>query len=308
MIEYIAVTNVGKNVRTELPLSNPYETGIAVINVDGLGPSAGTINVTDIAGGDGSVFNSSRLQTKNITLTLEFLHPNKLKKSIEEVRLFTYELFPVKKPIEFEVKTSNRHAKIFGYVESNDPSIFSRSESTEISIICPDPYFYAIDENGSFVEQFDSTKGGFTFAFSNPQGRSELKFSEIISKEEKVISYSGDIPSGLVITVDVHGDVEMLRIAKTNTAEFISIDTSLFNRYGKGKLVSGDKLIINTNNRNKKVKLYRGGKEYNVLHTMSMDSSWINVTPGRNIFAYSTLTGIENLEITLDYNIMYEGV
>ena len=84
---------------------------------------------------DGSIFASARATERNIVLTLILLPIP----SIESVRQKTYSFFPIKKAVTLLVETDNRLVETTGYVESNEPNIFSQQESTQISIICPDP-------------------------------------------------------------------------------------------------------------------------------------------------------------------------
>ena len=138
MINFVEVTNyLGESF--VLRLKDPAKSGFFIRSIDGLGPAKANVNMTDIATIDGSRFNSARLQTRNIVLDIGFLpiHP------IENLRQFTYKMFPVKKNVRLVIGTDNRVLQTEGYVESNEPDIFSKDEGAQISIICPDPNLYA---------------------------------------------------------------------------------------------------------------------------------------------------------------------
>lgn len=69
MIKSITVRNyLGKEIYLEL--TRPDKTGLIVTSVEGLGPAKATINVIDISTNDGGVFNSSRLDKRNIVMKL----------------------------------------------------------------------------------------------------------------------------------------------------------------------------------------------------------------------------------------------
>ena len=75
MIKAITVTNyLGDSIR--LDLARPEESGFAVKSITGLGPGKADINTTEISTNDGSLFNSSRLSSRNIVITLGFLWKN----------------------------------------------------------------------------------------------------------------------------------------------------------------------------------------------------------------------------------------
>lgn len=142
MIYKVIVTNhIGESL--ELELARPEKSGLAVTSIEGIGPSDASINTTDLATTDGSLFNTARLQKRNIVIDIRYLNA----KTIEEARLLSYKYFPIKRNITLEFVTENRDVKIEGYVEKNEPDIFSDEVSTRLSIICPDPYFYDVIGN-----------------------------------------------------------------------------------------------------------------------------------------------------------------
>ena len=91
---------------------------------------------------DGAIFNSSRATFRNIVFSIYFVDIP----TIEDARLASYRWFSLKQKIKIIVKTDYRECECIGYVESNEPNIFSKREKTTISIICPDPYLYSITE------------------------------------------------------------------------------------------------------------------------------------------------------------------
>ena len=72
MIRSIAAISYADE-RLELTLNDPYEDGIAVLNVDGIGPAKATIHTSSIASNDGDAFNGARVGGRNISLTLGLL-------------------------------------------------------------------------------------------------------------------------------------------------------------------------------------------------------------------------------------------
>ena len=65
------------------------------------------------------------------------------------------------------IETDNRQAEIEGYVESNDPAIFSKDEGSDISIVCPNPFFYSAGKDGINTTIFYGVEALFEFPFSN---------------------------------------------------------------------------------------------------------------------------------------------
>lgn len=140
MIKSVTVTNPsGESLVLEL--KRPDLSGFKVVSITGLGPTDATINFSDLGSGDGSMYNSSRVGTRNIVLTLAFME----NPTIEVTRQLSYKYFPTKKLIKIDVETDNRTVTTYGYVERNEPNIFSSEETTQISIVCANPYFTDIN-------------------------------------------------------------------------------------------------------------------------------------------------------------------
>ena len=162
MIKSVTVTNA-KGESLLISLSDPWASGFAISGISGLGPVKANISVTSYASRDGAVFNSARVDTRNIVLGMIFV--SRGNDSVETIRQRTYQYFPVKERVTLRFVTDNREAAIDGYVESNEPDIFNRRESTQISVICPDPYFY--DSSTSQKVSFLAKVGAFHFPFAN---------------------------------------------------------------------------------------------------------------------------------------------
>lgn len=159
MLKSVTVINF-KGDKLLLDLFNPWSSGIIIQNIDGIGPGQADINTTDMATGDGAWYNSSRLQTRNITMTLKPIRDP----MVETNRHKIYRYFPVKTKVSLQFITDERDLTVEGYVENCEPTIFSQSETLAISILCPDPYFYA---NSVSEEAFSGIRSGFEFPFSS---------------------------------------------------------------------------------------------------------------------------------------------
>ena len=175
------INNLGQ--RKEIDLGAPETSGLWIKSIKGIGPGKATINVTDLATSDGGIYNSSRSETRNITMTIGFvewytgLGTTRITHTVEEVRRDLYKWFAKKRPIDFiinleqlvkisdtEYYTKRINLGASGYVESNEPDIFNKQETAAISIICPDPNMYLYDDLGRIMSDsidFSATNDGF---------------------------------------------------------------------------------------------------------------------------------------------------
>lgn len=304
MIKSITITNY-LNESLTIDMRRPELTGLVIKKIEGLGPCKANINAKELATSDGAVFNSARVNSRNIVLTLGFAFKN----NIEEVRQLTYKYFPIKKDLKFKIETDNRIAETVGYVEDNTPDIFNKEEYTQISIICPDPYFYSAGEDANNVTVFAGVEDTLEFPFSNESLNDNfLEFGLIQYSKEKVIRYDGDAEVGIVITIHAIGDASNLVIHNTKTRETMSIDSAKLEQLTGLGIIKGDEIVISTVKGDKYITLLRDGVYTNILNALTRDSDWFYLTKGDNIFAYTADEGATNLLFKIENRIVYEGV
>lgn len=306
MIRSIIVKNyLGESLEITLADDKPKH-GLLLTGMTGIGGDKATINTTTLATADGSIFNSARADERNIVLQFVFTNAP----SIEATRQRTYQYFPKKKEVELTIVGDNRVSVITGYVESNEPDIFSREEGCSISILCPYPYFYSGGENGKTETVFYGVEPLFEFPFENDSLEEDLiEFGSIENETEKTIYYNGDEEIGVIITIHAIGDASNITIYNTGTREIMRINTSEKLKELTGhEIISGDDIIINTIRGKKSIRLLRDGYYINILNTLERGSAWFQLTKGDNIFAYIAEAGSENLEFKIENQIVYEGV
>lgn len=295
MIHSVTITNyIGDSITMEL--KSPEKSGLNIYNIEGLGPGNADINTIDIVTADGALYNSARMNVRNIVMYIRFM-PNL---TIEETRLLTYKYFPIKKRLRFYIETDNRKAEIYGYVESNVPVIFERQEYTQISIICPDPYFRSAGEDGKTFFDFYRVEPMFEFPFSNESLEEPLlEFGNILSVTQATIYYNGDIETGFIMYIDAAGPITNPIISNIDSGATMKINI---------EMVRGDRLIISTIKGDKYIYLLREGITTNVLNAIDKNSGWFQLRHGDNLFGYTADSGVNNLRLRIETQILYEGV
>ena len=332
MVNAVTVTNyLGESLRLEL--AHPEKSGIYIKEITGIGPPKADVSVTDIATMDGGFYNSARAEKRNIVMTIGFWDWASF--IIEETRHLTYKYFPVKKPLVLVFETDSRKAMISGYVESNEPNIFSKQEEAQISIVCPYPYFTAVDSNENTIE-FSSTVSEFEFPFYDPpnpeipdgfsnevtdeyyqeHGEYErnIKFSTIVKYSEYNLFYAGDTEVGLMFTIHASGPATNITIYDLKSGYVMKIDTTKLAalRDANGNLIGGiraqDDIIINTVQGNKYIRLLRNGVYTNILNCLDRNTDWFLLSKGDNLFTYVAESGGDNLMFKAQYSTLYEGI
>lgn len=298
----IVINHLGDTL--EMELRNPEKSGFAIRKIDGLGSVKADINTTVSTLSDGSVYNSARLTERNIVFDLVFIS-NK-DETIEDIRLKSYKFFPIKRLVTILIETENRTVFTQGYVETNEPNIFSSMESASISILCPSSYFYDITTNKVIVFGTDSE---FEFPFSNEvELGNNIEMGDIKTIPEGEVIYTGDIETGFVVNIHAIGEATNLTMYDTKTRQYIKIYSDKLLELTGSNITAGDEIVINTALDERSIALLRDGKTINIINCADRFIQWLQLCKGANKFVFTTDDGIENLEISISNRIVYEGV
>lgn len=301
MIKSLTVENP-KGESLKMVLTDPWKSGLIIESIDGLGPADANINTYELATADGGIYSGARLNMRTITLSLRMLeHP-----SIEHSRHLTYKFFPIKKKIKLILETDLKTVECEGYVEGNDPTIFSEQEGTIITITCPDPSFY----HGFYSsDMFSGVLPLFEFPFENNSVTEKLiEFGELRTFGGATVDYVGDVDTGMELLIHLLGDAKNITIYNTLTREKFAIYTDKIASLSSGAIGSGDDILINTKRGNRSVKLLRNGVYTNIISAIDKDADWFQLTPGDNIFAFTAESGETNIMITITYRTAFGGV
>lgn len=277
-----------KNTNGELfELTNNSEK-YNIIRVEGLTPPPTAVNTATAGTLDGSFFNSARVEQRNLVITLV------INGDIEANRQALYKIFPRKTKCTVYFKNQNRDVKIDGYVEMLEGDLFSMREQIQISIICPRPYFEAINalytELSKIIALFE-----FPFSIVTP-----IPFSEILDYPICTINNTGDAECGTKIDIDFFGSASGLKIANTTNQTYFELDYTF---------QDNDHVVIDTNSGSMGVYLERAGVRSNLLNYVAKNSTWLKIIPGENIFTFTLNTGDdEDVKIHFKTSLLYGGV
>ena len=259
-----------------LPLSEVgrAETDLLQIrNIDGLDPVKASVNTSPLGTVDGATYVGSNVSTRNIVLTIG-LNPNWDNWTYESLRRLLYSYFIPKKTTRLVFYSDDMvPVEIYGVVESVAFNPFSKDPEYAVSIICPDPYFIALDPEviaGQTVRQGGSVEN---------------------------IDYNGSIEAGLRVRVSsVSGaapTVIGIQIGDPLISYFTvaaSVDNS---KYFEVNSIPGQKFVQNVN--------LTTGVITNLLAKVTMqdkDSGWPSLQPGENNFSVITDAGVQDWELT----------
>lgn len=334
MIKSVTVTNPsGESLK--MVLTDPVVSGFNVVEITGIGPSNASINTTELVTYDGSVYNSARAQQRSIVFTLQFWEDNVMgpkyrpesewsRMSIEDLRHQSYRYFPIKRRVELSFETDTRVLDTYGYVEKNEPTIFAEKESTQISIICPEAYFNLGGDYKIQNTDFSSVESLFEFPINDEStmkgewennndteetvNTPQTEFSKITVIMEKNLYYSGDTATGVTIIIRADSEISGLSITDIDSKEEFSIDENILEKIIGGKLRKGDVITICTIQGQKSAIFTRNGASTNILNAVNRNSTWLQIYPGDNVFAFAAATGQYYANVSIQNRTLFEGV
>lgn len=279
-----------------LQAQNPYgqilelthNEAYVIKNIIGLDPPDGVINVTRNAGADGSVYNSSYVDNRTITITLAINAP------AEENRINLYTYFKSKSPVRLYYKNESRDVYIDGYVKNINIGFFDKKQVAQIVILCPKPFFNSADDA---LFDFTLIQPAFTFPFDIPA--EGIEFSTLDAGGERLVYNAGDVETGFTISMAAKDIVINPQVYNVYTNEYFALNITM---------QAGDEITINTRKKEKSVTLLSNAITTNIVGNIKEGSTWLQLTPGNNYLIVTASNYPENLLAYCTVTSQFEGV
>lgn len=281
MFTLIAENKYGQQL--ELTNNDAY----VITEIDGLDPPDATINTSKNANADGSVFNSSYINDRQIIITMAINYP------AEENRINLYKYFKTKMPITLYYENDTRDVYIDGYVQNMQIGFFDKKQIAQITIQCPKPLFNDVNDDTSHLSEVADL---FEFPFSIEQ---DIEFSTIGDANITIIS-DGDVESGMIMTFHALDEVSDPVIYNTDTNEYFGLNVNMS---------PGDEVTVCTKSKEKSV-IYTAadGTTSNAIGNVQEGSTWLQLIPGVNNFTLTDTGNPGDLYVQFTYTSQYEGV
>lgn len=259
-----------------------------IINIDGLHPPDAIINTMERAGHDGSLFNSAKVDNRQIILDIA------INKNACVNRNNLYRFFQSARPVRLIYNNELRGVYIDGYVQNAPIAFFEQKQTIQITIICPDPFWHS---TVNIEGMTDGMEALFEFPFSIPEGG--IPFSEYYGGNAAHIWNPGTVESGIIMEIRATGAATNPRIYHQNTDTYFRVNTTL---------QSGDVLTIDTRPDHKKIQRVRSGATTNLIASRDLNSTWLIMDPGENVYILSAASGVGNLTCLISSVTNIEGV
>jgi hypothetical protein len=110
---------------------------------------------------------------------------------------------------------------------------------------------------------------------------------------------TGDVECGMRI--------EFKALATLSTPSLLNVNTGEFIRINRGMVV-GEVISVSTYFGNKNITSTLDGVKTNIVNDIYLESTFLQLDIGDNLFRYDALSGLDNLEVSIYYMPMYLGV
>ncbi|OLS02878.1 phage tail family protein [Tissierella creatinophila] len=196
-----------------------------------------------------------------------------------------YEYGDIKRQIRCKVEK----APIF---QKKDTSF--KRQLFNIDLYCPNPFFTDAEES---KEEIAIWQPAFEFALEIAEEGIEMGYREpslIVN-----IFNQGAVKSGMTIKFRALATLTNPSLFNVNTREYFKINKTM---------EAGEIITVTTHFQNKRVNLIKNNITSNAFNWIDLDSTFLKLDPGDNLFRYDAETGLDNLEVDIYHSPQYLGV
>ncbi|MEG0612654.1 MAG: phage tail family protein [Clostridium sp.] len=288
MDKHLMVKMISNNKILEIGLNKNYR----LLDIEGIESSDYELSIVNTAQFDGGVVVNRRVQNRPISLSADFIGDNQGGERKKLISFFNPNQKGVliinydgnERAIEYEIENFN--SKITNIYDSL---------SFTVDLICPNPYWRDLLESKINIALW---KGKFHFPLVMPKNVGViigLREPSLIVNANNV----GDVESGIMIEFKALGTLKNPSLLNVNTGEFFKINKTM---------MAGEIIKVDTNRGSKNVMRNFNGIETNIINLIDLDSTFLQLRAGDNLFRYDSEENLNNLEISIYYNPYYLGV
>ncbi len=264
------------------------EQAYALIAISGLQPPKAIIQLGSLPRVDGSIFLQSKIEQRNIVLTLQVLS------DFEANRRRLYDIFKIKQKGVLTLVLDDRTVSIEAHCESIEivPTLWPLRAM--ISLICPQPYFEA---EQPVILEMSSIQSTLQFPLS--LSLSGMAMGNLFPSTAINAFNQGDIPCGFTVRFECVAPVENPKLIHVATGENLQLLMTL---------TPGQIVEITTELGKKRIEEVQGSQRINLFHTLSLGSTFFQLNEGDNVLFATSDAGSSSLLTQLSYRPKTSGV
>lgn len=232
---------------------------------------------------DGDTVTNVQATARPVTLYLRL----KQAAGIEAAKRYILQFVKLKKQGSIQLEQDGRKIELVGIVESIDLPRFQEGCTMAVTLHCSQPYWRDIDY---VVKQISAYNNLHHFAISFPSAGIPFGVYDIDQTQD--FENTGDVDTGVIITVIALDTVVNPKIINTHTGEFIGVNDTLYaNESVEISTIKGHKTIT------------KDGE--NIIDKIMSGSTFLQLSAGLNEFTIEADSGVNDLYFTLVYKQLY---
>lgn len=262
--------------------------------VSGLSDVRNEIYSINSMGQDGDTYLGNRIESREIEIVGSINERNK-----DKMREYRRKLNRVLNP-QYSATLTYEYGDFLRVIDCkvDNAPVFSRKailQDFTVQLLCLNPFWRKQSETRDDIAAW---VGGFEFPEEIPIDEGW----EIGYRQPSLIVNvynEGDVQTGIRVEFRALGIVESPSLLNVDTQEFIKLNFSM---------QAGDVLSVSTGYGQKEVTLKRNGVVSDAFRYLDVDSSYLQLVAGDNLFRYDAESALENLEVSIYHNDLYLGV
>lgn len=261
--------------------------------VSGLSDVRNAIYSINSMGQDGDTYLGNRIESREIEIVGSIKERNK-----DQMREYRRKLNRVLNP-QYAATLTYEYGEFKRVIDCkvDNAPVFSRKaifQDFTVQLLCLNPFWRKESKSRDDIATWI---GGLEFPVEIPAEGWQIGFRQpslIVN-----VYNDGDVQAGIRVEFRALGVVKKPSLLNVDTGEFIKLNIDL---------VAGDVLSVSTGYGEKEVTLKRGGVTSDAFRYLDVDSSYLQLSVGDNLFRYSAEQNLENLEVSIYHDDLYLGV
>lgn len=262
-----------------------------LLNIEGIESGENQLFISPNVLGDGSNVTQRQIKDRHIAAEVEYVGRNK---EMERRKLINF--FNMHNEGELTVSYGEVKLKVEYIPQSFKSNLENVNKPLKflVDLYCPDPFFKDIIETKEDVAIWQPS---FEFPLEILEDGIEMGYREpslIVN-----IFNKGDVPCGMKIHFKALATVINPSLFNINTREYFKINKTM---------ERGEVITVTTHFQSKRVILNKNGVKANAFNWIDLNSTFLQLDTGDNLFRYDADDGVDNLEVSIYYSPMFLGV
>lgn len=251
----------------------------------------------------GSKYQGTKLENREFDIEFKVVRNKSDEVQMDDTRANMYRVFnPELNPMRIDLQlTDGKEYYLTANLQSapimppDHANNNAAGQKALLQFIATDPYIYEKD-----ARQVDIAKwiGAFKFPLKIPQGVG-IKMGKRSSGLIVNAFNTGQNKAGMLIRFKALATVVRPAIINVDTYEELRLNYTM---------TQGDIIEITTYDGNKTITLIKDNVKTNIFNAVDLNSHFLQLEPGDNLFRYEADTGVDNLEMSLTYRAKSVGV